>query len=171
MIKKLINAYRKNFWTAERYAKHIGVKIGKGCSIATRYFGSEPYLITIGNHVQITMDVRFSTHGATWILRRKYKDFDCFGKIVVGDNVYIGNCAIILPGITIGDNVIVGAGSVVTKSIPNNTIVAGNPAKIIGNSDEFESKMIPFNVNTKGVGYQAKKALLLSLSEDKFVKK
>ncbi len=49
----------------------------------------------------------------------------------IGDNCFIGNGAILLPGITIGNEVIVGAGSVVTKDVPSNSIVAGNPARVI----------------------------------------
>ncbi|WP_440878367.1 acyltransferase [Vibrio natriegens] len=50
---------------------------------------------------------------------------------VIGDNCFIGAHAIIMPGVTIGDQVIVGAGSVVTKNIPSNSIVVGNPARVI----------------------------------------
>ena len=53
------------------------------------------------------------------------------GRVVIGNNVWIGSSVTILSGVTIGDGAIVGAGSVVTKSIPDNCIVAGNPAKII----------------------------------------
>lgn len=51
--------------------------------------------------------------------------------IAIGDNVWIGGGAIINPGVTIGDNVVVGAGSVVTKNVPDNVVVGGNPARII----------------------------------------
>lgn len=55
-----------------------------------------------------------------------------YGKpITIGDNVWIGGGAIILPGVTLGRNVVVGAGAVVTKSFPDNVVIAGNPAKII----------------------------------------
>lgn len=52
-------------------------------------------------------------------------------KIIIGENVWIGSQCVILPGIQIGDNSIIGAGSVVTKSIPTNSIAVGNPAKVI----------------------------------------
>ena len=52
-------------------------------------------------------------------------------KVTLGNNVWIGGGATILPGISLGNNVIVGAGSVVTKSFPNNVVIAGNPARII----------------------------------------
>jgi len=139
--------------------------------IATKYFGSEPYLVSIGNHVQITNDVKFFTHGGGWVFREKYPDFDTFGKIVIKNNVYIGNNALIMPGVTIGNNVIIGSGTVVTKSVNDGDIVAGNPGKVIGNINDFETKLLPFNVNTKKHSYKKKKEFLLNLSEDKFIKK
>lgn len=54
------------YWRSQRakkYARHIGVTIGDNCLIATRRWSSEPYLITIGNHVQVTEGVWFHTHG------------------------------------------------------------------------------------------------------------
>ena len=167
----LKNIYQKFFWSYEKYAKKQGVVIGENCEIYTRYFGSEPYLITIGNHVQITRDVRFFTHGAAWVLRNKYPEMDFFGKICVKDNVYIGSCSLIMPGVTIGNNVIIAAGSVITKSVNDNTIVGGNPAKVIGKLDDFENKIIPFNTKTKGMNYYKKKKTLLKQEKNLFIKK
>lgn len=65
----------------------------------------------------------------------------------------------ILPGVTIGCNVIVGAGSVVTKSVSAGAIVAGNPARIIGNIDEYEKKALPYNLNTHGLSCHSKKKI------------
>ena len=171
VVSKLRNIYRKYFWSPVDYARSLGVKIGEGCSIDIKYFGSEPYLIEIGNEVQITNGVRFFNHGGSWIFRKKYPDFDYFGKIKIGNNVYIGNCAFILPGVSIGNNVIVGAASIVTKSVPDNAIVGGNPAKIIGNVEELESRILMYDLSCKKMNAADKKVFLESLGDDKFIRK
>ncbi|MFV8280294.1 acyltransferase [Christiangramia marina] len=171
MVNRLLNFYRKTFWSPLRYAHYLGVNIGDECVIGTKYFGSEPYLITIGNHVQITKDVRFFTHGGGWVFRKKYPLMDTFGKISIGNNVYIGSCALILPGVKIGDNVVIGAGTVVTKSVTQNSIVAGNPAKVVGDVRNLKDKMVQLNLQSKGMDYESKKKFLLSLSEEKFIQK
>jgi len=175
MIKKIVlkikALYKALFWKAEKYARHQGVKIGKGCSIRTRDFGSEPYLITIGNNVEIAARVRFYNHGAAWLLRDVDENFDFFGKINIGDNVYIGENSIVLPGVTIGNNVLVGAGSVITKSFPDNAVIGGNPAKIVGQIESFREKYKLFNVGTKRLDREEKKKILLGLPDDRFIKK
>jgi acetyltransferase-like isoleucine patch superfamily enzyme len=169
MLKRLSDLYKRYIWNPEKYARSLGVKIGKRCSIATYDWGSEPYLITIGDHVQVTSHVRFFTHGACWVLREECPDFDVFGKIIVGNNVYIGNCALILAGVTIGNNTIIAAGAVVTKSHPDGVILAGNPAKVVGNVIDFKEKMLPYNLNTKSL--PNKREILENTSESLFIKK
>lgn len=171
ILEKILYKYRILFWSPIKYARKMGVKVGKDCYILTKYFGSEPYLIEIGNHVQITSDVRFFTHGGNWVFREKYPDLDTFGKIKIGNNVYIGNCALILPGVTIGNNVIIAAGSIVTKSFDNNVIIGGNPARVISTIDELEKSMLRYNVNTKKLTPKEKQIFLLNLDDDQFVKK
>ncbi|MFD2516577.1 acyltransferase [Salinimicrobium flavum] len=171
MINKLLRFYRKTFWSQERYGRYLGVAIGENCSISTNKFGSEPYLIKIGNNVQITNDVVFSTHGACWVFRDKYPTMDVFGKIQIKNNVYIGNGAMILPGVIIGSNVVIGAGSVVTKSIKDFSIVAGNPAKVIGDIRDLEYKMKNLDLKSKGMTYNEKRDFLSTLEEDKFIRK
>ena len=61
--------------------------------------------------------------------------------ITVGDNVYIGNNVIILPGVNIGSNVVIGAGAVVSKDIPGNSLAVGVPAKVIKTADEYLEKL------------------------------
>ncbi|MBD1423775.1 acyltransferase [Sphingobacterium chuzhouense] len=171
MINRILNVYRKRFWSGAKYARYVGVKVGKNSIISIKNFGSEPYLIEIGDDVRITAGVKIFTHGGARVLRKKYPSFDFFGKVKIGDNVYIGNNALILPGVTIGNNVLIGAGSVVTKSIPDDSVVGGNPAKIICALSELEKKILPFDVKTKGMNYNEKKELLESLDEDRFIKK
>ena len=108
-------------------------------------YGSEPYLITLGNYVRISGFVQFVTHdGGSWVFRRegKYKDIVHFGRIKIGNNVFIGTHAIIMPDVVIGDNVVIGAGAVVTKKIPSNTVAVGVPAKPIMTIDEYAKKMM-----------------------------
>lgn len=127
-------------------AKKLGVKVGKGCSFAGMpNFGSEPYLIEIGNQVRTSSQVSFITHdGATWCFRRqeRYKKVIRFGKIVVGDNCFLGFRSTILPGVTIGENSIVGACALVTKDVPPNSVVGGVPARVICTTQEFAEKCL-----------------------------
>lgn len=171
MINKIINKYRKIFWTPERYARFLGVKIGEKCDIQDVSFGSEPYLVEIGNHVQITNGVKIFTHGGGWVFRNEIPDMDTFGKVVINNNVYIGNNSLIMPGVTIGKNVIIGAGSVVTKSIPDNCVVVGNPGRVISDLESTKQRMLHYNVGTKQMNSEQKKKILLSFTEEKFIKK
>lgn len=63
MMNKILNKYRSLFWSAEKNARSQGVKIGENCDIQNVSFGSETYLIEIGNHVQITSGTKFLLTG------------------------------------------------------------------------------------------------------------
>ena len=136
-----------------KYAKKLGVEIGDDCRLINNpNWGSEPYLITIGNHTLISNDVMFITHdGSTFVFRDsdKFKDTYKFGCIIVGNNCFIGARSTILPGVKIGDNSIVGAGSVVTKNIPDGEVWAGVPAKKITTTLSYAQKCfdsrLPYN--------------------------
>lgn len=147
----------KKLWLTLRYsifkrdhstlARKLGVKVGNGCRIIPnpiKVFGTEPFLITLGDYVEITGGVSFVNHdGAIWIFRNlipEYEHADIFGKITIGNNVFIGIKSIILPGVHIGDNVIIGAGSVITKDCLSNCVYAGVPAKRICSMDEYFDK-------------------------------
>ena len=82
------------------------------------------------------------THGYDWsVLKGKYGEIcGSAGKVKIGNNVFIGMQATILKGVTIGNNVIIGANSLVNKNVPDNTVVAGNPAKVIMTIDEYYEK-------------------------------
>lgn len=91
--------------------------------------------------MHITNGVRFITHdGGTLLFRDRVPDLEITKPIVIGDNVYIGNNVLLLPGVTIGNNVIIGAGAVVSRSIPDNSVAVGVPARVIKSSDEYFEK-------------------------------
>lgn len=128
-----------------KFAKRIGVRIRgdvKFYGVSRAMFGSEPWMIGLGDRVFITAECRFVTHdGGTLILRREVPDLEWSAPIEVGDDVYIGTRSLILPGVTIGNRVVIGACSVVTKDVPENTVVAGNPARRICSVDEYLERM------------------------------
>ncbi len=96
--------------------------------------------VEIGDGTQIAPNVQIytATHPIDPAARADGKEFAA--PITIGKNVWIGGGAIILPGIKIGDNAIIGAGAVVTRDVPANCVVGGNPAKIIRQFYAFQKK-------------------------------
>lgn len=130
-----------------KYLQERGCKIGAKtrllCNISC--FGTEPYLIEIGDDCLLSGNLSFYTHdGGVKVLNSlNYFDgkaMDKVGKIVVGNNCFIGNGAKILLDVNIGDNVIIGAGSIVTRDIPSNSVAVGVLARVICTIDEFYQK-------------------------------
>ena len=144
--------------------------MGKNVLISTKKWSTEPWLITIGNNVQVTKDVYFHTHGGGHIARHLYPSFDCFGPIVIEDDAYIGSGSHIMPGVTIGRGCLVAAGSVVTKSTPH-MVVAGNPARCICSVADYIERIFQYNAGTKGMCEKKRKATVLSLPQEKFIRK
>lgn len=148
---RLISKLRK-YWllrTAKGYEKWLreqGVIIGRNLRLfnhkSIRIDVSSPGLISIGNDVHITAGVSILTHdGRFWFLKQVYRNIiSSRAAVRIGNNVYIGQNAIILRGVTIGDNVIIGAGAIVTKDIPSDSIAVGVPARKIMTVDEFYQK-------------------------------
>lgn len=143
LVKRVIARY-KSRKDMIKFARSIGVKVGKNCKIMTTVnFDSEPYLITIGDNCFITNGVRFCTHdGGAWVIRNLtgLKEGGLYNTITVGNNVYIGNFATLMPGVTVGDNSVIGYGSIVTKDVPSGEVWAGVPARKIESIEEYISK-------------------------------
>jgi len=154
----------------EKYARYVGVEVGENCRILTTTFGSEPWLIKIGNKVTITSGVRIVTHdGSTWLFEDEKGRRELFRRVEIGDNVFIGFNAIILPGVKIGDNVVVAAGSVITKSVPSGSIVGGNPARIIGDYDAYKEKVLTTYVSRDEMDFsESYRARVLKAVTDDF---
>ena len=125
------------------YARKKGVTIGHNCRIYIRSWGSEPFLVTIGDDVTVTSGVKFITHdGSTCLVKDEQGErYQRFARITVGSQVFIGVNSIIMPGVNIGSNVVIGAGSVVTKDIPDNTVAIGVPAKVVSSFDAYHAKI------------------------------
>ena len=171
MIKKLWDKWQM-YRHPVAYARKKGVTVGERCKLITpTHWGSEPWLVTLGNHVELSSNVRFFTHdGAVWVLRDLEPDihFLKYGKIVIGDNCFIGSGTTILPGVEIGENCVIGACSVVTKSVPPNSVYAGNPAHRICGIEEYRQKCVEHNPTVDLERYAAdKRTVVLELLQDR----
>ncbi len=87
--------------------------------------------VNIGNHVMVGPIVQIYTAAHPIQAETRIQGMEVAKAIVIEDNVWLGGSAILLPGVRIGRNAVVGAGAVVTRSVPANTVVAGNPARVI----------------------------------------
>lgn len=149
-----------------------GMKIGHDTTFHDDFWRwAEPYLIEVGNHCQITHGVKALTHGGAHVARENLPSFDVFGRVKIGDWVYIGSNALIMPGVSIGDHCLVAAGSVVTKSVPAGYVVGGNPARIICKTEDYIGHNSQYDMKTKVMSVQEKKEYLLQQDESRFVVK
>ena len=150
-LLKLTSKDRRDYYTK------LGCKIGEGTRILRHCrISSEPYLIEIGENCLIT-GCNFYVHdgGVSVLNNLDYfngERFDKVARIKIGNNVFLGLDASIMGGVVIGDNCIIGAGSVVTKSIPANSVAAGVPTKVICTIDEYYQKSLD-----KGLFYNSAK--------------
>jgi acetyltransferase-like isoleucine patch superfamily enzyme len=143
------------------YARSIGVRVGKDCRLIGVHFGSEPFLVTLGDHVSAA-DVSFITHdGGIWVFRDTSPEVELFGPITVGNNVFLGAGVRVLPGATIGDNVIVGAGAVVVGDIPSNCVAVGLPAKPIRTLKEYWARNAHRLTYVRSMPLKAKREYLM----------
>lgn len=154
-----------------------GMKVGRnfnrqqGCFIDPTHC----WLIEIGNDVTFSIRVTVLAHDAG---TKHAVDYVKIGKVHIGNNVFVGANSTILAGVNIGDNVVVGANSVVTKDVPNNCVVVGNPARVLYTMDEYKEKTSKyFNADTvfseeytmrKNVDHRKKKEMIEFLQSNRF---
>lgn len=138
-----------NISSNERFIKHLrhhGVAIGSNVVFreprTTNIDLSRPCLVTIGNDVDINTHFTIMTHDfGNFVFRNLFADYvNSSGAVTIGNNIYFGTQVTILKGVSIGDNCIIGAGSLVTKSIPANSVAAGVPCRVICSIEEYYRK-------------------------------
>jgi maltose O-acetyltransferase len=130
---------KKNEYYINNLVKN-GLRLGKNVWILEGCFidPSHCYLISIGDNSILCPNVRLIAHDAS---TKSILGYSKIGTIKIKENCFIGDSTIILPGVCIGPNSIVGAGSVVTKSVPADIVVAGNPARMISTLDDYLAKI------------------------------
>jgi acetyltransferase-like isoleucine patch superfamily enzyme len=147
-----------------RYFRSQGVKIGDGVEIfgANLFtFGSEPYLVSIGNQVTISHDVDFITHdGGLRIARAKYPNAYLYGRIRVADQCFLGAHCVLLLGAKVGTGSVIGSGSIVTGEIPSGVVAIGAPAKPIKSVEDYIQENRHLWIDVGGLTPDAKKELL-----------
>ena len=133
MIKNIFGKTGENVWVEAPFHCDYGWNIEVGENFYSNYNLTilDVGKVTCGKNVQIAPNVSIYTAGHPVHSDSRNSGYEYGIPVTVGDNVWIGGNTVILPGVTVGSNVVIGAGSVVSKDIPDNTIAAGNPCKVI----------------------------------------
>lgn len=137
LLKNVIYRFRGEYTTEKLVS--MGMKIGKNFNRLNGVIldPGHCWLIEIGNNVTIAPRVHILCHDAS---TKTFLGYTKIGRVTIGDNVFIGAESVILPGVCIGNNVVIGANSTVTHSVPENSVVAGSPAKVICSLNEYLEK-------------------------------
>lgn len=148
ILKKMLYKNRCDSDNYIKYLRKIGMKIGQETKIYSPrnviIDEQKPWLIEIGDNVQITDGVRILTHGYDWsVLKVKYGIvLGSSGKVKIGNNVFIGVNSTVLKGVTINDNIIIGANSLVNKDCLEEGVYAGNPVRFIMSLEDYKQKRL-----------------------------
>lgn len=133
LIKEIFGSVGEPVWVMQpiTLARGKTVHIGSGTYINSGLMLIDDYEIHIGENCLIATNVTICTTGhPVHPALRPHGEMYSF-PVNIGNNVWIGANAVILPGVTIGDNAVIGAGSIVTKDIPANVIAVGNPCRVL----------------------------------------
>ena len=145
-LKKIVFSHRADSESYIQYLRKGGAEIGERVNVfdprSTVIDATRPWMLKIGNDVQITSGVTILTHGYDWsVLKGKYGPvLGSSGEVVIGNNCFIGMHTTILKGVHIGDNCIIGANSLVNRDIEEGWVIAGNPAKPIMRVEDYLKK-------------------------------
>lgn len=129
-----------------RWMRSRGIRVGEGTRVVDplniKVDDTRPELITIGENVLLHEGTVLMTHdyASRAFVNRNAEFIPSHGRITIGNNVWLGRGVTILKNVAIGDNVIIGLGSVVSKSIPSNSVAIGSPARVVCTFDEYQEK-------------------------------
>lgn len=133
LVKKLFGKTGENVWVEAPFHCDYGYNIEVGENFYSNYNLTilDVGKVTMGKNVMIAPNVSIYTAGHPIHPESRNSGYEYGIPVTIGDNVWIGGNAVILPGVTIGNNVVIGAASVVTGDLPDNAIAAGSPARVI----------------------------------------
>ena len=142
LLKHLLGKTGEHVWIEAPFHCDCGWNIEVGENFFANYNLTllDVGKITIGKNAQIAPNVSIYTAGHPIHPDSRNTGYEYGIPVTIGDNVWIGGNAVILPGVTVGNNVVIGAGSIVSKDIPDNVIAAGNPCKVIREITEDDRK-------------------------------
>lgn len=133
---KLLNLLGRTPYSVERL-RAAGVTVGDNVYCGSRRIDLDHgFLIKIGDDVVLS-DCRILCHDAS---TKRPLGYSRVGRVIIGNHVYVGADAIIMPGVKIGDYSIIGAGAIVTKDVPAHSVAVGCPAKVISTYEDYISK-------------------------------
>jgi len=143
ILKELLGGFGRNLWIAAPFYVDYGNNIyfGNNCEVNMNCVFLDDNRIEIGENALIAPGVQILTAFHPTNAKDRFGEPKTDGSfefcktrtapVVIGNNVWVGGGAIILPGVTIGDNTVIGAGSVVTRDIPGNAVAYGNPCRVM----------------------------------------
>jgi maltose O-acetyltransferase len=139
MLYRVVGLFKHQSYVSVKILRKWGAIIGEDVELICCECGrKDATCLEIGNHVTLTYTMLL-THDAS-PQRFVGQGINRIGRIVIGDNVFVGRQSIILPNVKIGNNVIIGAGSIVNKNIPDNVVAAGNPCRVISSINDYVKK-------------------------------
>ena len=138
VIRKIINRINSDPYKVVKAMQERGVKVGQNVRIYSSNIDYNKYyrLLEIGDNVTISHSTILLHDASTKLFMNHSK----IGAVKIGNNVFVGYGSIILPGTAIGDNVVIGAGTVVRGDIPDDSVVIGNPCRIVCKTSDYINK-------------------------------